>query len=135
MASSSAHVAIKWIDPLLVDCVAVTDLLSKIDGWDQDISPKHDLWRFLPELERGLIQALKEVLSREDPYRRPFRGVEGEYFPCVLKGCSSAVSVALSKLRESQNKNVDTTVSWPETVFLLESHTKNLNKLLTMLYR
>jgi hypothetical protein len=135
MASTSAYEAIRLIDPLLLNCVAASESLKRLNGHHVDTLPTTRVELALNNIEKSLIRALVLLLNRTDHCRHPFRdtSLEENCFKATLSGCANLLSVLVNNLSllEAQGFLVGTT--WPDSQNLLEVYDRSLTNLVGIL--
>lgn len=132
MAATSAYQSIRLVDPLLLNCVEATDLLSRINDRDETTSfSTSRLGLPLNGIEKNLISILVLLLNRTDRCRHPFKdtSLEENCFKSILRGCSHTLSAIIYNLSRLELREFLDTAAWEESQNLLDIYDRSLAKL------
>ncbi|KIW87754.1 uncharacterized protein Z519_11728 [Cladophialophora bantiana CBS 173.52] len=136
MAPTSAYIAIRLIDPLLLDCVKAHELLTRVDNLDEGLSHSADrLEAPLIGIEKSLVGILVLLLNRTDRLRHPFRETSREEscFKAALRGCSNVMATIIYNLNLLAARKSPIVATWDDSQILLEVYQNALLELSGML--
>lgn len=136
MAPTTAYLAIRLIDPLLLDCVKANELLNRVDNSDEGPSyPTGRLEAPLIGIEKSLVGILVLLLNRTDRLRHPFRETSREEscFKAALRGCSNTLATIIYNLNLLAAQKSPIVATWNDSQRLLEVYQNALLELTGML--